>query len=156
LAMPIEMSDLHPAITLTSRVLDNAGAFMPHSKLMSVSAYVLTSNNAATLEKCLTSLHWVDELLVVDDGSADATLEIARQCGARILHNPFTNFTVQRNFALSHCTGDWIVAIDSDERITPELERELQAELSQTTKYAGFRYPRKSYFMGQWVRSCGW
>lgn len=123
---------------------------------MAVSAYIITHNNGPLLAACLQSLRWVDELVVVDDGSTDETLEIARAHQAHIYTHPFENFSAQRNYALAQCTGEWVVAIDADERLTPELRDELQAAFAAPHETVAFRTPRKNYFMGQWVRGCGW
>jgi glycosyltransferase involved in cell wall biosynthesis len=92
---------------------------------MTLSAIVLTRNEEHNIKDCLDSLAWADEVLIVDSGSADRTIEIAKARGARTFFHPFTDFAAQRNFAMSQAAGDWILFVDADERVTPELAKEI-------------------------------
>jgi glycosyltransferase involved in cell wall biosynthesis len=97
---------------------------------MSLSAIVLTRNEERNIDKCLSSVAFADEILVVDSGSTDRTVSLAEKHGARVVMHPFTDFAAQRNFAMSQAKGDWILFIDADERVTPELEGEIKAVIS--------------------------
>jgi len=97
---------------------------------MNLSAIVLTKNEERNIENCLACLSWADEILVVDSGSTDCTAVLAEKCGARVLVHPFTDFASQRNFAITQAKGDWALFIDADERVTPELAKELIAAIS--------------------------
>ncbi len=119
-----------------------------------VTAVVLTLNEAEHLPDCLKSLGWVGHLLVVDSGSTDQTAEIAARAGARVVTQQFRDFAEQRNFALSLVTTPWVLFVDADERVSPELA----AEVCRATAagYAGYWVPRKNLILGRWVRGGGW
>ncbi len=84
---------------------------------MNLSAIVLTRNEERNIAECLSSVSFAEELLVVDSGSADRTLAIAAEHGARVIAHPFSDFASQRNFAMSQAKGDWVLFIDADERV---------------------------------------
>ncbi len=121
-----------------------------------ISAMVLTHNAERRLADCLSSLQWVDEIIVLDDGSTDRTLDIARQFHANIHTRPFDSFSAQRNAALAYCTGAWVLVLDADEWVTPELQEEIRQLLSREVAELAFRLPRNNLFFGRWMRSCGW
>lgn len=120
-------------------------------------ACVMTYNEEQNLPACLESVRWAPEILVVDSGSKDRTVEIAKSFGAKVLHRPFTNFAEQRKFLFESATNRWVFYIDADERFTPELQKEIQeAFAGAEPDCAGFTMPRLSYFMGRPIRHCGW
>jgi glycosyltransferase involved in cell wall biosynthesis len=120
-----------------------------------VTAYTLTFNEARQLRAVLDSVTWADELIVVDSFSTDGTLEIAREYGARILSEKFCGFGRLRNRALDAAKHDWVFSIDADERCTPELAREVGQELA-APRFDAYQVPRKSHFLGHWMRHSGW
>lgn len=125
--------------------------------MIPLTACVLTFNEEAHLAACLETVRWASEILVVDSGSKDRTVEIAKSFGARVVHRPFTNFTEQREFLYNSATNRWVFYIDADERFTPELQREIQEMFAGAEPdCAGFTIPRLSYFMGKPIRHCGW
>jgi hypothetical protein len=95
-----------------------------------VSACVIVRDEQERLPACLRSLTFCDEVIVVDSGSRDATREIARAAGATVVEHPWQGFAIQRNVAMDHATGDWVLEVDADERITPELTAEIRAFLA--------------------------
>ncbi len=95
-----------------------------------ISAVVLTRNEERHLPDCLASLNWVDELLVLDSGSQDKTVEIAEAAGARVEYRPFTHFGEQRQAALELVHHPWLLFVDADERIPPALATEIQQLIS--------------------------
>ncbi len=132
---------------------------------MTLSAIVLTKNEERNIEGCLSSLSWADEMLVVDSGSTDLTAALAEKHGARVVTHPFTNFSSQRNFAMSQAQGDWVLFIDADERVTPELAEEIKKTLRDSMpslnpspvgrgQGEGYVYaiPRHNYFFGKRIR----
>ena len=119
-----------------------------------ISAAVITLNEAANLPGLLRSLVWTDEVVVVDGGSQDSTVEIARDFGCRVLHQPFDTFAAQRNRALQSCTGDWILSIDADERCTPPLIEEVRAR-TRAADHAGYRVPIRRRIFGRKMRYSG-
>lgn len=118
-----------------------------------ISGLVLTHNSEATLEECLESLKWVDEIVVIDDESTDQTREIANKYNACVLIRKLDDFSTQRNFGLSNCSNDWVLVLDSDEVITRELQAEVESLFNQPVTVSGFQIPRKNMFMGNWIRS---
>jgi len=121
-----------------------------------ISAMVLTRNAERHLADCLGSLQWVDEIIVMDDNSTDHTAAIAQQFNARLFSRQLDDFSAQRNAALEHCTGEWVLVVDADEWLTPELQQEIQQRLAGAVAESAFRMPRKNLFFGRWIRGCGW
>jgi glycosyltransferase involved in cell wall biosynthesis len=120
-----------------------------------LSAIVITKDEAANIGDCLDSLAFCDERIVVDCGSGDGTLMIAKQKGARVGFHEWTGFGAQKNYALSLARGDWVLSLDADERVTPELQQAILAALDDG-KADGYEFPRRSSFCGQVMRHSGW
>ena len=120
-----------------------------------LSAYVITLNEEANLAACLESIRWIDDIVIVDSHSTDATLDIAGRYTSRIFQLDFAGFGKLRNAALAHCRHDWVLSVDADERVTRELRAEIEREI-QAPKHAAYLVPRKSHFLGHWIRHCGW
>lgn len=123
--------------------------------MASLSVTIITRNEAAHIEACLASVDWADERLVVDCGSTDDTVALARRAGARVVVHDWPGYAAQKNFAASQATHDWILSVDADERVTPELAREIRATLEAPAS-AGFRIPRITWHLGRWFRSTDW
>lgn len=121
-----------------------------------VTVTVITRDEAANIEACLVSVAWADEVLVVDCGSADRTVEIARAKGVRVIVKDWPGYSAQKNFAAAQATHDWILSIDADERVTAELAAEIRARLSSDVSAAGFRIPRVTWHLGRWIRTTDW
>jgi len=117
-----------------------------------LSAVVLTRNEEANITDCLRTIAWADERLVVDSGSADATCDLARNLGAKVIYHPFRDFADQRNFAMREAEGDWVLFVDADERVTPELASEIQAHLKADSAPRAYAIPRQTYFFGKRLR----
>jgi len=120
-----------------------------------LSAIVITKNEAANIGDCLDSLAFCDERIVVDCGSTDATVEIARGKGARVEHHEWIGDGPQRNYALSLATGDWVLNLDADERVPPALAAEIKTAIAGTDADA-FEFPRLNSFCGKPIRHSGW
>lgn len=120
-----------------------------------ITAYTLTFNEARQMRAVLESLRWADELIVVDSFSTDGTVEIAREFGAKVISEKFIGFGPLRNLALKAATHDWIFSLDADERCTTGLVSEIHTEL-QAPRFDAYHVPRKSHFLGYWIRHCGW
>jgi len=120
-----------------------------------ISGLVLTHNSEDTIEACLNSLKWVDEIIVIDDESADRTVEIVNSFGkhVKVFNRKLDDFSSQRNFGLEKCANDWVLVLDSDEQISDELQMEIKSVLSQPVIETGFQIPRKNFFIGTWIRS---
>jgi glycosyltransferase involved in cell wall biosynthesis len=121
-------------------------------KSQTVSAIVITENNASTLEKALSSLHWVDELVVFDRGSLDETLAIARGFTDKVYFHPSRNLTIIRRDALSMGSSDWLLLIEPDEWIEEMLRHEIDGILLNTPAHMnGYTLPRRIKFQNQWL-----
>lgn len=115
------------------------------------SAVIITLNAADALEACLQSIAFADEILVVDSGSSDATLALAQQYGARMLHQDWLGYGAQKQFAVSQAKYDWVLCLDADERVSEPLRLAIEAALIAPQAH-GFEMPRCNRFMGLWLR----
>jgi glycosyltransferase involved in cell wall biosynthesis len=120
-----------------------------------LSAIVITRNEAANIGECLDSLAFCDERIVVDCGSTDATVEIARGKGARVEFHEWRGFGPQKNHALALATGTWVLSIDADERVTAELAAAIKAAIAAGDADA-WEFPRLSSFCRRQMRHAGW
>ena len=121
-----------------------------------VTVTVITLNEAANIRACLESVRWADEVLVVDSGSQDGTPDLARAAGARVIERNWPGYPAQKNFAASQAANDWILSVDADERVTPELAAEIRALLQTGPSVAGYRVPRVTWHLGRWIRTTDW
>src|SRR6266700_905626 len=120
-----------------------------------LSVAIVALNEEENLGRVLESVGWADESVVVDWGSTDRTCEIARQHGARVIIEPWRGYTGQKNYALELCTKDWVLSLDADEEVSPELAEEIRSVLADPQALAGYSTPRKNLFMGRWMRHGG-
>jgi glycosyltransferase involved in cell wall biosynthesis len=116
---------------------------------------VITKNEEANIGPCLDALAFCDERIVVDAGSTDRTVVLAREKGARVETHDWQGFGVQKNFALSLAQGDWVLSIDADERVSATLAREIERAIADG-RADGFEIPRLSSFVGREMRHSGW
>jgi glycosyltransferase involved in cell wall biosynthesis len=122
-----------------------------------LSAVIIAQNEEENLAACIRSLSFADEVLVCDGGSTDRTVEIAESLGAKVIKRPFDGFASQKNFIIDQAKGPWILSLDADERVTPQLREEIDKVISSPGPLAeGYRIPRKGYFGTQWIRFGGW
>jgi glycosyltransferase involved in cell wall biosynthesis len=121
-----------------------------------LSVALITRNEAANLPRTLASVRWANEIVVVDSGSTDATLELARDAGARIFEEPWKGFAAQKNAAIAHCSSDWILSLDADEEVSPELALEIQALLAGEPAFSAWRISRLNHFLGCPLRHGGY
>lgn len=125
------------------------------TRTANLSVVVLAKNEAINMERCLASLHWCDDILVVDDYSTDETASIAVSFGARVLTHKFESFAAQRNWALEQgeLRHPWVLMLDADEVVTDELVDEFRtAIVASNNDVAGFMLCRKTMFLGKWIR----
>lgn len=121
-----------------------------------VTVTVITLNEAANIEACLDSVSFADDVVVVDSGSTDKTVELARAKGARVIVRDWPGYSAQKNFAAEQATHDWILSVDADERVTPELAEEVARTVASSPSGAGFRVPRVTFHLGRWIRTTDW
>ena len=125
---------------------------------MTLSALIIARDEEGNIVPCIQSLAGLaDEVLVaVDSRTADRTLELARDAGAKAFSVEWQGYGPTKNLALERAAGDWVLWIDADERATPELSAEIRKCLASSGELAAFAVPRQAYFLGRWIRHCGW
>ncbi|MDB5986191.1 MAG: glycosyltransferase family 2 protein [Nevskia sp.] len=122
-----------------------------------LSVVIIAFNESENIADCLQSVKWADEIIVVDSGSTDGTVEMARAAGASVISTDWPGYGVQKNRAIAYATGDWILSLDADERVTPALRLEIESVLDHpATPVQAFELPRLSSFCGHWMRHGGW
>ncbi len=122
---------------------------------MTLSVAVITLNEEANIGALLESVRAADERIVLDCGSTDRTLEIARAFGAKTFTEEWKGYSAQKNSALDKATGDWVLSLDADEAVEPELMEEIRQVLDHNPPVNGYYLPRKNYFLGRWMRHGG-
>lgn len=121
-----------------------------------LSVVIATRNEERIIEKCLESVKWVDEIVVVDDCSTDATIEIVKKYTEKVfINNSNGSFHKNKNLAIEKASGEWILSLDADEIIPPELTEEIK-NVIKDSNMLGYYLNRKNYFIGKWIRGCGW
>jgi glycosyltransferase involved in cell wall biosynthesis len=122
----------------------------------SLTLIVITKNEAGRIERCLRSVPFASQIIVVDSGSTDGTVAIASSLGAHVVQTQeWPGFGVQKNRALSLATCDWVLSLDADEYLSEELQREIFSVL-QSSEVQVFRFPRSSSYCGRFMRYSGW
>jgi glycosyltransferase involved in cell wall biosynthesis len=120
-----------------------------------LSVVIITLNEEAKIRDCLGSVKWADEIIVVDSCSQDKTVEVSKEYTSKVYQREFTGFGEQKNFALSKARGDWILSIDADERVSPELQEEIERTLANPNA-CGYYMRVRSYFADKWIKHSGW
>lgn len=120
-----------------------------------LSAVIITKNEEKNIKRCLESLTFCDEIVVVDSGSTDSTCEIAQAYGARVFHQEWLGYAQQKNFANGQASGKWILSIDADEEVSDALKSQI-LQVIQSTDHVAFKIPRKTFHSGQWIKHGGW
>ena len=125
--------------------------------MASLSVVLIVRDEAANLAQTLPTLDWCDEIVVVDAGSTDTTVEIAKKYTTKIYSYPdWQGFGIQRQRAQSHATGDWVLMLDADERVTPELRDEIQRVVTANDQDKVYSLGRLSWVFGRFIRHGGW
>jgi glycosyltransferase involved in cell wall biosynthesis len=122
----------------------------------SLSVILITKNEADNIRASIESVSWADEIIVVDSGSTDDTVAVARELGAQVHEHDWPGFGVQKNRALSYATKDWVLSLDADERVTPELRTEIEAILKAGQTQDSYLVPRLSNYCGRFMYHSGW
>jgi glycosyltransferase involved in cell wall biosynthesis len=120
-----------------------------------VSVTIITKDEEADLGAAIASVAWADEILVVDSRSTDRTVEIARAANARVIVRDWPGYIEQKNFAAAQASHDWILSVDADERVTPELAAEIRRTL-QNPLTPAYQVPRLTWHLGRWIRATDW
>jgi len=121
-----------------------------------LTAVIITLNEEANLPRCLASLRWAEEILVVDSGSTDKTKEICESFGVRFIVQPFLGFIGQKNFALEATLHPPVLSLDADEELSLDLKRSIEKEKEKGFSYNGYSMNRLSWFCDQWIRHGNW
>lgn len=120
-----------------------------------LSVIIITKNETLNIRECLESVKWADEIIVVDSGSSDNTVAICREFTPHVYVHDWPGFGAQKNRALDYATRDWVLSLDADERITPELRVEIEQAMLDGVQ-AGYCIPRLSQFCGKFIHYSGW
>lgn len=120
-----------------------------------LSVTIITKNEAANIRACLESVAWADEIIVVDSGSTDDTVAICREFTPHVYIHDWPGFGPQKNRALDYAVSEWVLSLDADERVTPELHAQLIKAMEEAGE-EGFYLPRLSQFCGRFIRHSGW
>ncbi len=123
---------------------------------MTISAILITKNEEHNIERCLRSVEWVDEIIVVDSDSTDKTVELARKFNAKVFSPEWRGFGPTKQYALEQAGGDWILSIDADEEVSFTLKNEILQLLDSGPEADGYSIPRKTQFLGRWILHSGW
>jgi glycosyltransferase involved in cell wall biosynthesis len=121
-----------------------------------ISLVIITLNEENNIERCVRSAAFCSEVLVVDSESKDRTCEIAQSLGARVLQKSWLGFGPQKRWASSQVQNDWILSLDADEALSPELAEEIQKRFSEFQAETAYEMPRKSFHLGRWIEHGGW
>jgi glycosyltransferase involved in cell wall biosynthesis len=121
-----------------------------------VSVYIPVLNEEAKIEAALESVAWADEIVIIDTGCTDATIDIARRYTDRIVPHTFEGFGRLRNFGIDQCTHEWILSIDADERCTAELRDAIRAAIEKDDADDAYWIARRNWFMGRWIMHGDW
>ena len=124
--------------------------------MVKISATIITYNEERNIARAIESLRCCDEIIVVDSGSNDRTVELAMNHGARVIENPWTGYASQKNFASEQAANDWILSIDADESVSEALEGEIWQIKKNGPAYDGYTMPRMAQYLGKWILHSGW
>jgi glycosyltransferase involved in cell wall biosynthesis len=121
-----------------------------------LSVTVITLNEEANIRRTLESVRWADEIIVLDSGSTDRTVAICREYTDKVYSQEWLGYSGQKNAAIDKATGDWILSLDADEPVEPELAAEIKLIIASPGPCDGYSIPRKTFFLGKWIRHGGW
>jgi len=121
-----------------------------------ISVAIITKDEEKNIGACLESVKWADEIIVVDAGSRDKTLQICAEYGAKVFVEAWQGYGRQKNKAIEKAKNEWVLNLDADERVTPELAAEIAEVLDGVSELNGFYIPRKNFFGSRWIRHGGW
>lgn len=121
-----------------------------------LSVAIITKNEESNLPRCLESVSFAEQLIVLDSGSTDRTLEIAAAHGCEIHIEPWKGFGAQKQSAIDKCSNEWILLLDADERVPEETRTMIANVILKGSSARGCSFPRKNYFQGRWIRHMGW
>lgn len=121
-----------------------------------ITAAIITRNEAQNIARALRSVSFADEVVVLDSGSTDDTVAIARQCGARVVVHAWEGFSAQKNFVARQAQHDWILSLDADEELTADAQEAVERWKASEPAAAGYRFARRARYLGRWILHSGW
>jgi len=121
-----------------------------------ISAAIITFNEEKNIKRCIDSLDFVDEVIVVDSLSSDKTCEIAKELGASVIDQKFLGHIDQKQLAVENCSHDWVLSLDADEEVSEELKASILELLKSPLAYEAYEMKRVSFHLGKWIRHGGW
>ena len=124
--------------------------------MIPLTVIVIALNEEHNIGDCLDGVNWADEIILVDSGSKDATVTLAEQHGAKVFVRSWQGFSDAKTFAVSKSRNNWILWLDADERVSPELADEIRLLLKETPSKAAYSLARRAFFLGRWIRHSGW
>lgn len=123
---------------------------------MTLTVVVITKNEEQNIYRCLDAVRWADEIIVVDSQSTDNTLEIVKQFHAKVYSPVWRGYGPAKREGVAHATSDWVLSVDADEVVTPELAEEIRDVIKSETSHDGYYMNRCTNFLGRWIYHCGW
>lgn len=123
---------------------------------MRVTATIITRDEQGHIARAIESLGFCDQILVVDSGSTDRTVAVAKSMGATVICKDWPGYAAQKNFAAEQARNDWILSLDADEALTPQLAAGINRLMSSDAQHAGYDFPRLARYRGRWIRHSGW
>ena len=123
---------------------------------MKITATIITLNEERNIARSIESLRCCDEILVVDSGSIDRTVELAEKLGARVIESPWHGYATQKNYAAEQACNDWILSLDADEALSESLEGEIWTLKKKGPNHDAYTVPRLAQYLGRWILHCGW
>ncbi|HTR45602.1 MAG TPA: glycosyltransferase family 2 protein [Thermodesulfovibrionales bacterium] len=127
-----------------------------NAEKLPLSVAIITKNEERRLPACLESVSFAEEIVVVDSGSSDRTVEIAEEFGCRVFVEDWKGDGPQKNSAIEKCTHEWVLIVDADERIPKETREEINRVISNSAYADAYSFPRRNYFHGRWIKYSGW
>ena len=120
-----------------------------------LSVTIITKNEEKNIFRCLKSVKWADEIVVVDSGSTDKTVEICNQFECKVVNVEWLGFGKTKSFAVDQAKYDWIFSIDADEEVTVELKKRI-LQILERPQFDGYKVKRQSFYLNRWIKHCGW
>ncbi len=124
--------------------------------MSSLSVIIITKNEERNIADCLASAAFADEIIVVDACSTDRTVEIAQKYTAKVYVVPWQGYAANKTIALNYCQSEWVLWLDADERVPADLASEIKKWLAAQPRQNGFSVARRAFFLGRWIKHCGW
>lgn len=124
--------------------------------MIACSVIVITRNESQNIDDCLRSISFSDDIIVVDAESTDDTVTRSKSYTAKVFVKPWMGFAAAKQFALTQTSHDWVLWLDADERVMPDLSEEIRHTIQSGPRFAAYTVARRAYFLGKWIKHSGW